>query len=1003
MSGQITDQNAGLGIGVVQPQSGLDYPFISPGVGFNSEFTTDVRYLFADFYLSYDDKGYYDKTKPYVRNPLRIYWLYGFGTGPDWAIGQQPLSGIPIPAPTHAADLIVIDRNNRVVFDTTTADYFNEINWGDHKIIDSEEAGGRDSYHYKIYEWRKTTKPGETVCRAIKYESLHPNFVPLHQRPTQFCPRQAILDERTIEKIPKRVLAMRVQNGECVTPWFKNKVTLVNGYNTELTNFSAKITNLRRTTDIVVKAIAGAGKGQFGLCSTTPCDEDAPTNVCPPGEDPAINTCYENTGEKLLTLNGQTPDANGNIFVSASGCLWLRKPVYYTTETTAHNYAKVLTPECCATGTPPTPIFSDTGAEIKNILNVGADCPPCCACADYVQVAKYIRNTADKYRSIGDRAREVKLIHEQNIARWGEQLLCRQRKPLTIMLVQQPCPCIDVFVSYCNQCEDCKRGVRLNIAFNSPEAEIAAVSIDHDYTKLSGNNDSLPPTLSGGWPAFSIYYPTVQPKSSVSARLRMCFCPRDSYKITGQLTGTYQNGPILAGCDMSAEAAVADSFVVLDCNPLELASDANAADISAAVYNPVATFDGGETPIGGADSGASLFVWGLTDMTESPQKLGVEKSLRYRQYGAKNEWYTFSAGGQVMLGIKANRTLWAWGLSNTLIENPSFGTYIDEPVQIGTANNWVSVSTSTWRHAAINAAGELWMWGGDIFDSNVGEFINMQATPIHVMPDKTWRYVDCSSDTVFAITTDYALYAWGRNDAGQCGNGIRLQQNELQPPTQITTVTIRGTTKVNEKWYYVRGGGATNIGVGESSVVYAWGVDTSGNLAQGLDFDGLQYLTRPSIIYKFHDVASRDKFVSTIAPSAYSTVVTNTAGEIFAWGRGSSNIGSLGLGYNYLSLGAATPKSIPQPTQITNPPNKWKYVFAGTQVGAGYASVLILDENNKPWGFGSRGYGVFGDLGDNISGLGPSLPTRLLLNGTADTEWVKLEIGAWWTAGLRRE
>jgi hypothetical protein len=141
MSPQQTNEedNAGLGIGVAQPQSGLDYPFVSPGLNANPTYLLDVRELFADFYLSYDDRGYY-WAEPGNVNPLRVYWLYGFGNGPAFSIGQNPVSGVPIPAQTHAKDLIVVDSQNRVVFDSTQADDYDEFVWGE---------------HYKIIEWRR--------------------------------------------------------------------------------------------------------------------------------------------------------------------------------------------------------------------------------------------------------------------------------------------------------------------------------------------------------------------------------------------------------------------------------------------------------------------------------------------------------------------------------------------------------------------------------------------------------------------------------------------------------------------------------------------------------------------------------------------------------------------------------------------------------------------------------------------------------------------------------
>ena len=92
------------GIGVNQPQSGLDYPLVNP--------SEDARYLLADVYLAYDDPGAYNSTITPSQHPLRIKWLYGVGcsasSAPAWA-----------PAPTHAADIVIVDAQDNVVFDST--------------------------------------------------------------------------------------------------------------------------------------------------------------------------------------------------------------------------------------------------------------------------------------------------------------------------------------------------------------------------------------------------------------------------------------------------------------------------------------------------------------------------------------------------------------------------------------------------------------------------------------------------------------------------------------------------------------------------------------------------------------------------------------------------------------------------------------------------------------------------------------------------------------------
>lgn len=529
MTGQSTDPTAGgLGIGVVQPQSGLDYPFVTPGVGAPTLAVADVENLFADFYLSYDDPGYYN-TPPVAANPLRIYWLYGFGTAPAWSLGAQPSANIAIPEPTHAADLVIVDSAGKVIFDSTTADHFTTTTWG---------------VYYTVYEWRKTTKPNEAVCRAVKYDKVHPN-VELPPRPISYCPRNAILDERTIEKIPKRILAMRVQNGECVTPWFKEKVSFVNGHNTEIEIGATATTNLRRTTDVTFAAVPGSGSGQYGLCATGICVDDAPTNVCPPGEDTVINICLPVDGEEIKSINGAKPDASGNIFLSASDCLWVRKPAAYT-GTTPHNYVNV------------------NNNQLRSVMAIGADCAPCCACEDYLEAAQYMTNLGAYYRDIGARVTEIKTIHEENINRWEQQRECRNRRPFELLLVPQPCPCLDVVLFYCNHCAECAENVVLTVQFTAtPVPQGAALDVKH--TKLVADGRSNSSTVSGGWPVFSVRFPTVDAGASVYSQFRLCFCPQYPYAIKGTLTGVKRGGPILAGCTKTAQPAIVDASQILDC------------------------------------------------------------------------------------------------------------------------------------------------------------------------------------------------------------------------------------------------------------------------------------------------------------------------------------------------------------------------------------------------------------------------------------------------------
>lgn len=531
MSEQTTVQTAGgLGIGVVQPQSGLDYPFVSPGSGIQTSAVADVENLFADFYLSYDDPGYYNRPALVV-NPLRVYWLYGFGSGTAWSAGAAPDPGIPVPAPTHTADLVVVDSAGVVVFDSTTADHFTVTQWGE---------------YYSIYEWHKTTKPNEAVCRVVKYDKVH-NTLELPIRPSEYCPRNAVLDERTIEKIPKRVLAMRVQNGECITPWFKEKVSLVNGHNTEINIGATEILSLRRTTAITFTATPGSGRGQYGLCPTGICEEDTPTNVCPAGEDPVVTICSPIIGEEIKSINGVKPKS-GNVFITASDCVWVRKPAAYTGNT-PHNYALPEAPS------------------LRAAIAIGADCPPCCDCADYLDVAQYMRRLGAYYHDVGSRVADIRNLHDSNIDRWETQRECRHSRPFNLILVPQPCPCMDVILFYCNHSDVCAENVMLTVQFTA-EPGVSTAQLDTKYSRIVADNRSNQATISGGWPVFSARFSTVTPGASTYAQFRLCFCPQHPYLIRGTLTGTSSRGPIRAGLKADAPPAIVVAGQVLDCEPL---------------------------------------------------------------------------------------------------------------------------------------------------------------------------------------------------------------------------------------------------------------------------------------------------------------------------------------------------------------------------------------------------------------------------------------------------
>lgn len=502
----VFNQRGREGIGVIQPQSGLDYPFVAP--------SSDIRYLLADFYFSYDDPAEYNSDLVKVAHPLRIHWLYGVGCE-DASVSSDSGGGITIPQPTHAADLLIVDKNNKVVFDSTQADEFNTRDWGG---------------NYRIYEWLTDKE----VCRLTAYTTWAPAEDSPQNYPIEFLPENATLDERAVYRLPKRVLSMRVRNGSFVLPKITGSdIQFVAGNNFQLTTGNQAIVGSRRQTAITLAAVPGAGDGKYVDC------ED-PDGAC---------------GQPIGLLNGAAPNEHGDLLIAGNSCLWIRVPTVLNEDGTAVSPKLRNTVDC--TGEP---------GQTK-VLQIGTNCAACCDCEDYETLARYMNRTRDRYKKIGKRAHNVKLLHEDNIDRWIAQRQCRLAKPLKIQIVPQHCPFVDIVLQYCNQCFQCAKNVRLSVTMSAFPATPTGYPMCGFTFLYGGGVPGKGFNINGTWPTFSANIGDIDIGSSTYVKFRLKMLPNDyPYSITGTLTGTIDGNPIKQGCDDTYPVAVATAVDALFCD-----------------------------------------------------------------------------------------------------------------------------------------------------------------------------------------------------------------------------------------------------------------------------------------------------------------------------------------------------------------------------------------------------------------------------------------------------
>lgn len=523
----VTTHAGRRGIGVAQPQSGLDYPLVDP--------SDDIKYLIADLYVAFDDVNDNNayRSGNGAQPPYRISALYGVG-----CIDNSPAPDFL--TPQHLADIVIKDAANQIVFDSTKS------------FFDTNFTKKAWSENYDIYTWQ--TQFG--FCRLVAHATWPINVDEVDEDARRhynkyLSPVNAIIDARAVYKMPRRLLGLRVKNGGVFSPWSRRKnITLASGYNTTLRAGEKTITNFRGDTRVVLAAVTGTGLGKFVNC----------TDIEP--------------NKPIMQINTAQPTATGDFFLSATNCMWARKPTAVL-ETTSDNVPAVIGP------------LPNVGQQI------GADCKPCCSCQDYVNTAKYMNETSFRYSLIGQRASQIRSYHSDNVSRWNDQRVCSLQRPLRLLMVAQRCPYVDVIMQVCNPCETCLDASRLSVdievgGLDGATTNDMLVSQECGYTAMYAPNVNgkavgiTSETTETGF-RYSVAFPQLRPGDSAYVTFRLKFVlpdpdaeeqpafkrPNGPYPITGTLTGTMlaTGLPLLNNCsNADGIPAVATYTQTLYCN-----------------------------------------------------------------------------------------------------------------------------------------------------------------------------------------------------------------------------------------------------------------------------------------------------------------------------------------------------------------------------------------------------------------------------------------------------
>jgi len=173
------------------------------------------------------------------------------------------------------------------------------------------------------------------------------------------------------------------------------------------------------------------------------------------------------------------------------------------------------------------------------------------------------------------------------------------------------------------------------------------------------------------------------------------------------------------------------------------------------------------------------------------------------------------------------------------------------------------------------------------------------------------------------LKEDGAVWAWGGNNYGQCGNNTTSKSEIL-----VQVIGLTDVVAIAAGFYH-------SMAIKSDGTVWAWGYNSFGQLGDGTT----SIKTTPVQVSGLTDTLA-------VAIGDYHSMAIKSDGTAWAWGRN-----------NYGQLGDDTTSTSTTPVQVRG-------LTSVIQVAAGNSHSLAIKSDGTVWAWG---YNYYGQLGDNTT------------------------------------
>ncbi len=337
----------------------------------------------------------------------------------------------------------------------------------------------------------------------------------------------------------------------------------------------------------------------------------------------------------------------------------------------------------------------------------------------------------------------------------------------------------------------------------------------------------------------------------------------------------------------------------------------------------VITLPSGVTPVagaGGADhtlmigSDGNLYAWGYNGYGQ----LGIG-NLTQESTPVKVSMpagvipLSVAAGNDHSLAIGSDGKIYAWGHNSfgQLGNGTTTDSHVPIAISLPAGVSARAIAAEGFSSMALGSDGNVYTWGDGANGALGNGGTANQNTPVKVsLPaGVTATAIAAERHSAMAIGSNGVLYAWGVNTDGELGNGTTTQANSPVAVSMPGGVTASA----------IAGGGAHSLAVGSNGLLYAWGYNAYGQVGNGT-----------TAVQKTPVQIALPSGVDPVAVTAGmdSSYTIGSDGTLYAWGyNGDGELGN----------GGTTNGKTPAPVSLPALSLPATAVFSGSSAEAGFA------------------------------------------------------------------